>query len=88
MRPLEWSRRTARYGTFDEAFIGKVKVGYVCAALGRQGEETQYAVRCTLPDIAPKKEFAVRPSVEEAKVVVEALVRRWFKKLEEEKTED
>jgi hypothetical protein len=84
MQPLIWKRREGRYVDADEAWIGTVCVGEVGPAIGRQGEKTQYHVVCHLPSIRPKPEYAKRPSVDEAKAVVEGLVSAWFKKLEAE----
>lgn len=80
----EWKPTSAKYGSGEELWIGKIKVGSWFNPSVPKGSDTVYRASVDLPSINMKKGTTDFPNRELAKARVERAVDTWFKWLEEE----
>ena len=73
-----WKADTARHSTGDLYWLGPICVGSASYALQSRGEPTRYRAEVRLPGIKVAEGAALRPTMDEARSVVENVVRSWF----------
>lgn len=78
----EWKETRAKYGSGEELWIGKIKVGSWFNPVGSKGDPMRYRAVIDLPGITMKPETVDHPDREAAKTRVERAVDTWFKWLE------
>lgn len=78
MKKIEWRTYMPNMGpSIEQAYLGKVKVGYYQWSISRSKDETEkYDFFCLLPGFI--KSFGAVSTQEEAKARIEKMVDSWF----------
>lgn len=79
----EWKPTRAKYGSGEELWIGKIKVGAWFNPTVSKSEATKYRTQILLPGITLKEGTIDWTTADAAKARVERVVDTWFKWLEE-----
>lgn len=84
MKQIEWKTSSPRIGpSVEQAFLGRVKIGYARYSINKsKGDPSAYDFGCMLPGITKNQAFGERPTLSEAKEMVERLTTSWFKETE------
>jgi len=82
---MQWRPARVRAQGGEELMAGKVQIGSAFLDVMRpQGTPARYCVVTRLPGIKPAEQNRHKPTLEEAKRMVESIARTWFGWLDEE----